>query len=149
MEQVASLDLIRQMRRIQEVRQIIRLTLGLAVLPENMIVRGFRVLLQHARAEGNYIFNIVRPYLMYINTYWISRPWRRRRMCVHGSSQRTNNACESHNRQLRTTVGLHPNIYDFIRKYYGDILLHVSCIVLYHVAFINIYDQHFRWTSDS
>ena len=114
MEQVRNLNLVQQMRRIPEVRTIIRLTLALPLLPENHIILGFHTIMRHARDEGLYIFRIVRGYLLFIWRYWVSRPWRRRRMCVFGSCQRTNNVCECHNRMLREIVGTHPNLYAFI-----------------------------------
>lgn len=104
------------MRRIPEVRRIIRLTFALGLLPVDMIVRGYHLILQHARLEGMYVFRMVRPFLVYVWDEWVSRPWRRARMSVFGSNQRTNNACESSNRALRQEVGTHPGIYAFIRK---------------------------------
>ena len=115
--QVAELRLTARMRRIPEVRRIIRFTLALPLLPEDIIVRGFKPILQHARNEGNFIFRMVRPFLMFVWTYWVSRPWRRARMCVFGSAQRTNNVCEAHNSMLREVLGKHPNIYFFISKF--------------------------------
>lgn len=125
MEQVASLGLIVQMRRIPEVRRIIRYTLALPLLPENLIMQGFRVIMQHARDEGNFIFRIVQPFLRYIWRNWVSRPWRRTRMSVFGSYQRTNNVCESHNRTLREAVGTHQNLYSFI----GLLIYLLTCIL--------------------
>lgn len=94
MDEVHRLGLIGAMRGIEEVRFIIRLSLALPLLPENLIVQGYFVVLRHARDEGNYIFRLVLPFLNYVYTYWVSRPWRRRRMTVFGSQQRTNNCCE-------------------------------------------------------
>lgn len=105
------------MRQIPEVRRIVRLTFGLGLLPEDLIVRGYMTILRHARDEGNYLYRMVHPFLVYVWTYWVSRQRTRCRMCVFGSQQRTNNACECHNRVLRQTVGTHPNIYAFIRKF--------------------------------
>lgn len=116
MEQVADHNLIMRMRTIPEIRFIIRLTLALALLPENLIILGFKVILRYARDEGNYIFRLVKPYLLYIWRNWVVREWRRRRMTVYGSAQRTNNVCESHNRMLRNAVGTHANIYMFLGK---------------------------------
>lgn len=113
---VVELNLLRRML-IQPVRRIIRLTLGLPLLQEHQIVRGFNVILTEARDEGNYIFHIVRPYLNYVYRNWVAPHWRRSRMCVFGSAQRTNNVCESHNRMIREKVGTHPNVYTFIGSY--------------------------------
>lgn len=113
-QQVAELSLINQMKRVVEVRKIIRLTMALALLPEDMILQGFQVIRTHARQEGRFIYRIVRPYLLYLWTNWVSRHWRRARMSVFGSSTRTNNACESQNRMLHKEVGTHPNVYLFI-----------------------------------
>lgn len=85
MEQVAQYNLIRQIRQVPEIRRIIRYSLALPLLPENLIVRGFRILMEYARGEGRFIFRIVRLYLMFIWRYWVSRHWRRARMCVFGS----------------------------------------------------------------
>ncbi|KAK3919969.1 Ribonuclease HII [Frankliniella fusca] len=114
LQEVAELNLVNRMRNIEEVRRIIRLTLGLALLPEPFIVDGYHVILNHAVGEGNYIYRMVLPYLRYVWRYWVSRPWRRARMCVHGSSQRTNNACESQNKVLREECGIHSNVYMFL-----------------------------------
>lgn len=51
-EMVAELHLLIAMRRIEEVRFIINLTMGLPLLPEEYVVRGYRVILQHALNEG-------------------------------------------------------------------------------------------------
>ncbi|KAJ1521839.1 hypothetical protein ONE63_003474 [Megalurothrips usitatus] len=108
LEHVAEYNLTNAMRNIPEVGRIIRLTFALGLLPPNDILLGFRAILQHARDEGNYIFNQVHPYLMYIWRYYVSRPWMRERMSVFGSAQRTNNVCESHNRTLHQQVHTHP-----------------------------------------
>jgi len=94
MDEVHRLGLIGAMRNIEEVRFIIRLTLALPLLPENLIVQGYHVVLTHAVNEGNFVYRQVLPFLQFVYTYWVSRPWRRRRMTVFGSQQRTNNCCE-------------------------------------------------------
>lgn len=115
-QKVAELNLINRMRRMEEVKRIIRLTMGLPLLPEDLIIDGFFVILRHSRNEGNYIHRLVKPYLTYVWRHWVSRPWRRRRMTVYGSRQRTNNACESQNKTLREEAGTHSNVYMFIGK---------------------------------
>jgi len=115
-EMVAELHLLIAMRRIEEVRFIIKLTMGLPLLPEEYVVRGYRVILQHALNEGAYIYRIVGPYLTYVWRSWVSRPWRRARMVVHNSRQRTNNACESQNKVLNDEAGTHSNTFNFLGK---------------------------------
>jgi len=87
--------MIPDMRRIPEVRAIVRMTIALALLPDephdSYILRGFHIITRHAQDEGNYIFGIVQAFLQYVWTSWVGRPWLRRRMCVFGSLQRTNN----------------------------------------------------------
>lgn len=102
------------MRLIEPVRRIVHLTMAVPLLPENLISTGFLLVVREAIREGNYIYAMVRPYLQDIQRIWIRSARQRRRICVHGSAQRTNNACESHNRMLRNLLTPHPNIFIFI-----------------------------------
>ncbi|KAK3925520.1 Pol polyprotein [Frankliniella fusca] len=108
------LHLIIPMREIEQVRRIVRLTMALPLLPVRHIRRGFRLILETARDEGQYIFNILIDFLNYVNNNWILSDARLRRMCVFGSEHRTNNACETNNRDLRKVLGNHPNIFLFM-----------------------------------
>ncbi|KAE8738407.1 hypothetical protein FOCC_FOCC016113 [Frankliniella occidentalis] len=110
----AQLHLVIPMREIDQVRRIVRLTMALPLLPRNHIRIGFRLIVQEARNEGQYIFNIVADFLNYVHNNWILSDVRIRRMCVFNSEQRTNNACESNNRDLRRILGNHPNIFLFM-----------------------------------
>jgi len=117
LKKTAELNLIRPMRRVAEVRAIIQMTMALGLLPHALIMRGYYIILRHAREEGNYVFRMILPFLQYVWEYWVSRPVTRRRMCVFGSKQRCNNVCEAMNHTLRQVLGTHPNIYGFIREY--------------------------------
>ncbi|XP_034246261.1 uncharacterized protein LOC117648123 [Thrips palmi] len=114
MQQLAELDMLRYVRDIGEVRQIVRECICLALLPRRRIVPGYLILLRRARQEGPYIFRIVRPYLVYVWNSWIRREVRRNRMCVFGSEQRTNNAAESGNKSLNDEVGNHAMVFNFL-----------------------------------
>lgn len=108
------LGLIPWMRAFQEIREVIQLSIALPLLPENLMVLGYKIVVAFARRQGLLVLRRVRPFLLYLATYWIKRRWMRRRLCVYGSKQRTNNASESMNRCLRDTVGVHPGVYKFI-----------------------------------
>ncbi|KAK3929514.1 Granzyme-like protein 2, partial [Frankliniella fusca] len=105
---------LRQSLNIPEVRRIFELYCSLPLLPVENIRDGYLIVLQESRNEGRAIFRICRQFSAYVLRSWIMDPDRLRWMSVHGSIHRTNNASESHNRTLKDTVTVHPNIYLFI-----------------------------------
>jgi len=93
------------------------MTMAVPLLPRDLMRMGLLVIRQEAIDEGNYIHQLVEPYLGYIYRSWIRSDRTRTTLCVYGSSLRTNNANESQNHALNKAVGVHPNIYGFIGKH--------------------------------
>lgn len=110
------LGLIVLMREIYEVRRIVRLCMGIPLLPRNYMRVGLLVVIQEAREEGNYIFQIVEPFFQYIWTSWLRSDRTCARLTVFGSALRTNNTNESQNKSWMIAAGNHPGIYAFIGK---------------------------------
>lgn len=121
------------MRDIPQVQRIVRLCMGLPLLPCNLMRTGLVVIRQEALDEGNYIHQLVEPFLAYVYRQWIRSDRTRRRLCCFGSSLRTNNANESQNHALNDAVGVHPNTYAFIGKHQLLVValpsFHFSCCV--------------------
>jgi len=104
------------MRDIHEVKRIVRLCMALPLLPRNYIRLGLLIITREAREEGNYINQIVQPFLQYIWTSWLRSDRTCSRLTVYGSEARTNNTCESQNKELNDAAGRHPSAYGFIGK---------------------------------
>jgi len=105
------------MRNVDEYRYIVRLAGTLPLLPRRLMVRGLVLLTREAMGQGPAFYRRVRPFLRYLNRRWVSHPLRSQWMCVFNSKHRTNNAAESLNKLMKLLMGVHPNIYRFIRKY--------------------------------
>lgn len=101
------------MRDIPQVRRVVRLCMGLPLLPRGMMRTGLLVIRQEALDEGNYIFQLVEPFLLYIYTTWLRSDRTCDRLTVYGCL-RTNNACESQNHAVNEALPRHPNTYAFI-----------------------------------
>jgi len=94
---------------------IIRQVCAIALLPRRYFMVGLGVLRAQALAKDVLIAYLLRPFFDYVDTKWIHNDRRRYWMNLYNSMHRTNNCCESHNKQLRTAVGAYrPNIYAFI-----------------------------------
>lgn len=117
MQEAVRLNLGVHLRNTPEIKALLKLCCALPLLPEEDIELGYRVIVLEAMNEGRAIYRLFKPFLMYLATYWITSEKRLRWMSVHGSFHRTNNASESHNKVLLNTLGVHANIYQFIRKY--------------------------------
>ena len=113
------LCLIMTMMQTPEVRRIMQLTMILSLLPEHLIVTGYRAILEYARSQRNHIWRLARPFLLYVWRYWVSRPLLRSRMCLYGSNQQTSIICQLHLHILLDEVGTHPTIDVFIGKSYN------------------------------
>lgn len=89
---------------------------AIALLPRRYFRVGLQILRDAALEEDVAIAYLLRPFFTYVEQKWINNPNRRRWMSFYGAQYRTNNACETHNRMLRSKVGAHrPNIYVFIQ----------------------------------
>lgn len=114
-QEAATLGMITTIRRTPQVRKIIRLTLALALLPEHLIVTGYRAILGRARKQPN-MCRLTKPFLLYVWRHWVSRPMHRSKMCFLASEQRVNNVCEENSHMLQEEVGPHAPIYAFFGK---------------------------------
>lgn len=87
----------------------------ICLLPEELFEEGLAVLRERVRGIHLVSAYLLRGFFDFVDQMWIRRPFRRNYMTFYRCLLRTNNACESHNRQLRKAVGAHrPNVYSFI-----------------------------------
>ncbi|XP_034246653.1 uncharacterized protein LOC117648302 [Thrips palmi] len=99
----------------QEVEIVLRVCCTLPLLPAQLLQRGLNAIGVAAMNLGEYLYEIVRPFLAYVQESWMDHPNRGRVLSVCGSDHRTNNANESNNRRMRRKFGVHhPNVYHFL-----------------------------------
>ncbi|XP_034250836.1 uncharacterized protein LOC117651143 [Thrips palmi] len=112
---VAQLGLLKFRQSLPDMFDIIRKVCGIALLPRRFFLVGLGLLRAEALQTDVLIAYLLRPFFTYVETKWITNGRRRYWMNLYNSMHRTNNCCESHNKQLRTAVGAYrPNIYAFI-----------------------------------
>ena len=115
MKKVRTIGIWRFTRQFPEIHKFVRMACAMSLLPKSDFEEGLAVLRQEALGSDPLIAYLLEPFFNYINDKWIGNQYRRNWMRFFGSTQRTNNACESHNRTLRRTVGPHrPNMRAFI-----------------------------------
>ncbi|KAK3910717.1 LexA repressor [Frankliniella fusca] len=107
----------RTLTLLPAIMNVVRLCCALPLLPQDLVQRGMNLIGYEAMELGQEIYNIVRPYLEYVQVEWLNHPNRGRCLSVYGSNHRTNNASESNNRRMKRRIGTHhPNIFQFISK---------------------------------
>lgn len=75
-----------------EVEVIIRLCCALALLPQNLLQRGLNIIGTEALNMDPFVYDILRPFLVYVQHDWLDHANRGRTLSVCGSYHRTNNA---------------------------------------------------------
>lgn len=75
-----------------EVEIFIMLCCALALLPPQFLQRGLNAIGDAAMGLGGYLYEELRPYLLYIQHEWLDHANRGICMSVCGSEHRTNNA---------------------------------------------------------
>lgn len=111
-----SLGLFRYRKALPEIVTYLHLAAAICLLPRRYFMVGLRCLRDAAFEEDIRIAFLLAPFFDYVERRWIRNPVRRRWMTLFRSDYRTNNACETHNRMLRTKVGAYrPNVFLFIQ----------------------------------
>ncbi|KAK3920547.1 Nonribosomal peptide synthetase TES [Frankliniella fusca] len=102
----------------EEIMMVVRLCCALPLLPQNLLQRGLHAIGTEAlNLNDQFIYDIVRPFLLYVQNDWLNHVNRGPCLSVCLSDHRTNNASESNNRDMKRQFGVHhPNVFHFIRK---------------------------------
>lgn len=96
----------------EEVFRLVRMVCALPLLPSGRITEGLHIVGRRAIQKGKY--DLMGPFLQKIADTWLA-PSVLPLLSVHGSKDRTSNACESDNAEVaRTVKAPHPNIYKFL-----------------------------------
>ena len=109
------LRILRYRRAVPAVLVLIRQACAIALLPQALFNEALNILRDKARNENVVAAYLLWPFFQYVEDKWLNVNYRRRWMAFYKAAHRTNNACETHNRMLRTAVGAYrPNIFLFI-----------------------------------
>lgn len=77
----------------EEIMNVVRLCCALPLLPQNLLQRGLNAIGTEALNLNNrFIYDIVRPFLMYVQRDWLNHVNRGQCLSVCLSDHRTNNA---------------------------------------------------------
>lgn len=80
------------LQAFEEIQLIVRMCCILPLLPSHLLQRGLNAIGLAAMGLGDFLYEIVRPFLAYVQKYWLEHPNRGPSMSVCGSEHRTNNA---------------------------------------------------------
>jgi len=83
---------IHLMQTYEEVELVVRVCCTLPLLPPHLLQRGLNAIGYAALELGDFLYEIVRPFLAYVQHSWLNHPNRGTSMSVCGSEHRTNNA---------------------------------------------------------
>lgn len=101
-------------RRNLRNRSLLRSFLGIPLLPQHMIVRGFATLVTEAQRLG--VLVELGGFITYFMKTWLTQPYFQT-LSVFRLKHRTNNLCESCNKLLRSKTGAHkPGLWHFLSK---------------------------------
>lgn len=104
----------------QHAKRILRSCCALALLPANLIHRGFRRIAAEA-AQQNLLQDLM-PFLQYMVNTWMSDQMLPK-LSVFGLRNRTNNVAETSNKMLRRRTGAHrPGLWHFLCKFQHALL---------------------------
>lgn len=92
-------------------RNFIRLVIALALLPETLIEEGFKLIVTVIFEKDVKFQN----FITYYENTWLKN-FTPSSFCVFNQINRTNNATERHNRELKETLKIHSTVYEFLGK---------------------------------
>ncbi|KAK3931471.1 Ral guanine nucleotide dissociation stimulator-like 2 [Frankliniella fusca] len=96
-------------------RKVLRQCSAISLLPVEHFQRALDLIKLSVRRRDVVVYYLMRHFFQYVDNKWINNDRRRREMCFFNSTDRTNNACESHNKMLQKKMGAHrPNVWAFI-----------------------------------
>lgn len=115
LKKIRKLGLTNLMENNRQVRSLLRSFLSLPLMPHDMMHRGLFVLIKIAMRLGH--FDALVPFLSYFMKTWMVG-FRYETLSVFHQANRTNNASEAAQRNLRKETGPHhPNIWQFISEF--------------------------------
>lgn len=79
------------MQYYEEVELVVRMCCTLPLLPMYLLQRGLNAIGFIAMNLGDFLYEILRPFLAYVQHSWLEHPNRGLSMSVCGSEHRTNN----------------------------------------------------------
>ncbi|KAE8745172.1 hypothetical protein FOCC_FOCC008238 [Frankliniella occidentalis] len=110
-----NLRLVRYMRHFPDIKKVLMKAVAISLLPSQYFERALQIIKGDIRRRNAVVYYLMRGFFNYVNDEWIANNRRRGWMCFFNKADRTNNACESHNRMLHNKVGAHrPNVWQFI-----------------------------------